>query len=183
MYGWITEILKTTDVVQYQTDTALNIQHSIIDRLALHGLWMILLPPVFQCFRVNGISFLSNYCYFYRLSSLLVPPVLWALIGRSITEEGKKNPAVNYKITTTSTSGKKKKKNSNQQTNKHPFPTEWTWPRGVSLSGFARLQRTVYNLYLDMHMWIFWRSLDVFFFLFVFFLFIFSFFLMVCKSI
>lgn len=50
----------------------------------------------------------------------------------------------------------KNKTTTNKQT---PFPAEWTWPLAVSLFGFKGL----FTIYLDMHMWIFWRSLDIFF--------------------
>lgn len=132
-------------------------------------------PPLpFWCLRVNGISFLSNYCYFF-LSSFLPtrPPVLWALIGGSITE-GKAQQLITENYTNLRKK-KNKKTTTNQQTNilfqlSEPDPGESHF-----LASKDCLQSLPWYAHVDI-----WRSLDVFFF---FFLFIFSFFLMVCKSI
>lgn len=93
---------------------------------------MILLPPCVSMFRVNDISFFCQTtvtsivfppCLPPPLST--PPPVLWALIGGSITGVGEEggDPAVNYNKTTTSTSGKKR--NNNQQTNKQTSFSIW----------------------------------------------------------
>lgn len=158
MYRSITQTSRSRKVVQYQRTLilALNIQqslqHSTADR-------KICLPSVLV-FWMNGISFLSNYCCFFHLFS----PLDWWQWHWG------KNPAIYNK--TTSTSGRK-----TTTTHKQTSVSNCVNLTPGSLTFW--LQRTVYNLYLDMHMWIFWRSFDVFFFSCLYFFF----FLMVCKSI